>query len=375
MQENRPEHQHFIPKSYLKNFAYHQWNKKQKKPKRFVDVVDIQTRSKKYLSVGDVCVKSGLYTLSTKNGDPYKLEKYYAEHVDALFPEVYDMLVDKKITHLSKSDKAKVLHIFLSLYFRTPKFLNFQHNLTDGVIDQALDLTDPAIEQISIDLGGRNINFKRSESDTVKKRLREEGRVAFLATQFQKWHEFVAFKDRCPMSVFEVEGDIDLITCDNPVFIHSSKQNRFYLFDPTNVIQVPLDRRHFLYIYPNFQASDSRSIIRAKRNKFFALVSNRQAELAAERWIIGFPGTVEKHFTDHDRYGDINNEESLQEYNTMRKKVPLLQDLANLIEKHGSLNPLVVEHVRRLRKLDCMNGDEELERIIHHLARNGFLTV
>lgn len=375
MQENRPEHQHYIPRSYLKHFAFHQWGKKKgKKPKRFVDVVDVRTRDKKYLSVGDVCVKSGLYTLSIKDGDPYKLEKYYAEHVDALFPEVYDMLVDKKVNHLSKRDKAKVLNIFLSLYFRTPKFLNAQNQITDTLIDRALELTDPGEEQVRIAFEGRDITFDRAESDTIKRKLREEGRIAFLATQFQKWHEFVLFKDKCPISVFEIEGEIDLITCDNPVFIHSSQQNRFHLFDPTNVIQVPLDRRHFLFIYPNFQESDSRTITRAKRNKFFALGSNRQAELSAERWVIGFPGSVEKHFTDHDNYGDVNNEESVREYNKMREKVPLLQDLANLIKMHGSLNPLVVERVRQLRRLDCMDGDETLEGIIHHLARNGHLT-
>lgn len=366
---NKPKHQHFIPRSYLKNFAEH------KKAKRFVDAVDVKSKKKIYISTKDICVKSGLYTLpQTGKISPYALENYYAEHVDDVYPEVYDLLIDKSKTSISNRQKHKILNTLLSLYFRTPKFLNAHNDLIDRLIDRAIDLTASDRQEIEIDFDGKPLKFKREEVDAVKKDLREESRQTFLSTQFEIWHQFVSYKYKCAISVFEVEGDVELITSDNPVNIHSAIQNKFNLFDPTNIIQVPIDRRRFLVVFPNTEEEQTHRIYRGTRDKYFALISNFQTERSAEDWVIGFPGTVEKHFIDQNKYGEVNKE-NLKAVGELEQKSKLMGELLSVAEVNGFFSDAVAQKVKEFRRLDCFKGDHELDKLVLELAKEGFLTV
>ena len=66
---NKPERQHFIPQSYLKNFS------KQIKEKKYVDILNLGSREIITTTTKKICVKTGLYTMP-KAEDPYYLEKY-----------------------------------------------------------------------------------------------------------------------------------------------------------------------------------------------------------------------------------------------------------------------------------------------------------
>lgn len=366
---NKPKHQHFIPRSYLKNFA------EQKKDKRFVEAFDIKSKTKLYLSTKDICVKSHLYTLpKTAKGDAFALENYYAQHVDEVYPEVYQLLIDKSKTSISKNQKHKILNTILSLYFRTPKFLNTQNSLSDSLIDRAMELTPEEKQEISIDFNGTQLKFKREEVDDIKRTLREKNHQIFLLTHFDIWHQFVSYKYKCGISIFEVDRDIDLITSDNPVNIHSVVQNKFNLFDPTNVIQVPIDRRHFLLVFPNTEEDQTSKIHRGIRDKYFALTSNLQTETSAEDWVLGFPGTVEKHFVDQKKYTE-NNDENSKVVENFKQKAKLMRELLSVAKINGFFSWAVARKVKEFRNLDCLKGDYELHKIILELAEQGYLTV
>lgn len=238
------EHQHFIPRSYLKNFALHQ------KKKRFVDAYELSSKKTlSHVSTKDVCVKSGLYTApEIFINDPYALEKYYDQNVDNVYPEVYQLLTDQNKTIISNNQKHKILNTVLSLYFRTPKLLDAQNNLTERLIDRVVDLTDEEKEDIHFKFEEQQFSFKRTEINKFKANNKEQNRLAFLSVNFKTWKEFVQYKYKCGISVVYFDENIDLITSDNPVNIHSSIRQGFYLFEPTNIIQIPIDRKNLLYL-------------------------------------------------------------------------------------------------------------------------------
>ncbi len=365
---NKPDHQHFIPKAYLKNFA------KRNKDKKFVEVMDLSTKETKVVSTRSICVKTGLYTLlKTKNNDPYYLENYYAKNVDDIYQEVYDLLTDDKITQISKKQKHKIIYTLMSLYFRTPKFLNGLNKVTDESLDKVIMLTDPNDDKIKVDFLGQDLNFSRSEIEDTKKMLHEQNRHDFLATHVKEWHEFVAYKYHCAISVFKIEGDIELITSDNPVIIHSSAQNRFHLYDPTNIIEVPLDRKHFLFIYPNTESYSSTKINRGIRDKYFGLTLNLQVQRKAEQWIIGFPESCQKHIADQKKYGE-ETEENLKIVENIEQRAKQMSELLGVMEKFGFLSIQVAEKVKQYKALECFYGDHDLKEIIDELNQRGFTT-
>lgn len=81
---NDPVHQHYIPQSYLRNFA------EQDRKLAFVDTIMRGHDQKiKRLPTKAICAEKNIYTFNANDpGDPYALEKFYAKEVDALFPEI-----------------------------------------------------------------------------------------------------------------------------------------------------------------------------------------------------------------------------------------------------------------------------------------------
>jgi hypothetical protein len=369
MTEQKIKHQHFIPRSYLRYFAQN------KKEKKFVDAYNIQTGQKINASTKSVCVKANLYTLpAEKDGDPYLLEKFYAREIDSVYPEVYKLLIDKSVKSISNRQKHKIIYTLMSLYFRTPKFLNLLNKVTDDIIDRSLKMTDRARDIIKIDMDGRKIEFARSEADKIKEQLASENRMVYLKTQFEMWHEFVSYKYKCGISVFEIDDDTDLITSDNPVSIHSSAGNRFNLFDPTNIIQVPIDRKHYLVVFPNTEHASENELFRGKRDKIFALSSNLSTEKNTEMWIIGFPGTLDKHLFDQKKYGEIN-EDNMAMVEKIKETASLMNELLKTAETYGFFSYQVADKVRAYRKMEALKGNHDLQHYVEELAKQGFLTV
>ena len=116
------KHQHFIPRSYLRNFA------EERNDKFFIDAKFLQSGTiKNNISVNDICVDKNIYTIPNAADDKYKLEKFYAENVDSAFPEVHRLLTNSSTTFVSPEQRQKIIYVTMSLYFRTPKFLNLQN--------------------------------------------------------------------------------------------------------------------------------------------------------------------------------------------------------------------------------------------------------
>lgn len=119
---NSPKRQHFIPRSYLRLLS------ECADGKYFVDTM-LRREDKEItrLSITDVCVQKNIYTIPSEAvGDKYALEKYYAEKVDSIYPEVHEILTNDQIRAINPDDKRKILNSVLSLYFRTHRFLNFK---------------------------------------------------------------------------------------------------------------------------------------------------------------------------------------------------------------------------------------------------------
>lgn len=232
----------------------------------------------------------------------------------------------------------------------------------DRIITRAIEMTAPDVAEISFTIEGKQIKFMRTETEAFRQKIREQNRLNFIATHLKVWHEFVNFKYDCAMSVFEIEGHVELITSDNPVSIHSSIQNPFNLFDPTNIIQVPLDKKHYLLVYPNTEAPRRNIISRSRRDKYFALTTNLFTQRNSENWTIGYPGTVEQHFADQEKYG-ADTPENNKAFEMIKQKSLLMQEFVIFAEKNGFFSPATAKWVNDHRDLECLKDDYEFNEI------------
>ncbi|MDQ6482419.1 DUF4238 domain-containing protein [Dyadobacter sp. LHD-138] len=369
---NRPEHQHFIPKSYLKKFAI-----KKGKSKFFLEAKQLGSdRIYRDMSTRDICVQSNLYTVPDEDIEKrYVLENYYAHNVDAAYPEIYDILTDEKRNYISTDQKYKILYTVISLYFRTPKFLNAISFADDLELEKSVERQDGrGLIKIEWNDGYKSL-FHVDDLNEEKLRRREFNRIKFLRTHLEEWHNFVYNKNHGVINVFKVPHSVPLITSDNPIQIGSDHAD-VNLFSPDNFIQLPLGPHLLLWIAPysiNNDRSQLNKIYRQYRDESFAVTSNSTVERLAERWIFGQPGSISQHISDQIRFNKPEVAEPLVE--GLIKKTYELMQLVSLMERHGLASIIVANKVKEMRRLAIFKDSLELQGIIEALAKRGFLTV
>lgn len=328
------------------------------------------------MSIRDICVQSNLYTIPNEDIDKkFILENYYANNVDSAFPDIYNILIDDKIVHISPNQKNKILFTVLSLYFRTPKFLNSISSNDDKIIEaSAITKDQQGYVRINWEDGQKSF-FHIDKLNEEKSRRREYNRIKFLREHFEAWHDFVFKRNHGVINVFKFQETKPLITSNNPVQI-GSLYGGDGLFSSYGSIRLPLDSHHLLWIAPyeiNHDKSQLNRIYRQYRDESFAITSNKKAEQLAERRIFGSPGSISHHISDQQKFNTIEFGEPLIE--NFKDKISALNELLSLMKRHGVSNSIVADKVKQMRRLNAFKDSRELQFIIDSLAKNGFLTV
>jgi Protein of unknown function (DUF4238) len=367
---SQPKHQHFIPRTYLRNFAI------EKDGKFFVQAKakNDEKPKERLLSIKDICVEKNLYTIPhAEEFDKYAIEKYYAENVDAIYPEVYELLTNPKVTTISDEQREKIISTTLSLYFRTPKFLNIGRRRTDKILEHVSRNFADESGNVKLQFMGYNLDFNIDDIEAVKQALNAKEKVLFLKNHIQEWHEFIKFKYRAAISVLRIYEDIKLITSDNPVVMRNHDGKFYSPFDPNNIIHLPLDSKHYLTIYPNAMDVDAPNMIfRGNQDKWFALTTNLGVERNSETWILGEPESLTAHIIDQENYGAVTPE-NIQSMNDMKEKGHDIQKLNDVITETGTVaHQKVADFVRELLKKRIHENDPEMLKVALIITQLGF---
>ena len=369
-----PKRQHYIPRSYLKKFT-------DKKDKLFL--VDTLQRGSnatiRQVSVNDICIKKNLYTFPPGvPGDRFALEKFYATEVDDLYPRVYDMLINPKTINIDDKEKAQILNTVLSLFFRTPRFLENRLRELDDFFDFIKrSILDPE-KEIKASFTGEQWIFKGSDLEAFREKKMQEARQSFLSDHLKNWQDYVTHRMDANIQVVRSRDDTPLITSDSPIMImqQSGKLVTDDIFDPSNIVEVPLDRYHYLIIYPDNvgEKAFSKIISRVTRDRrFIAGVNLKTAQNAYSR-VISFPGDITIDAALQNELGAWN-EKNLNMVNEMRQMAEFSALLEKTINQNGTIycQP-VAQIVTQIRKTKLMNGDDTFEMLILLLSQNGFIT-
>ncbi|RYX82076.1 DUF4238 domain-containing protein [bacterium] len=367
---NKPKRQHFIPKSYLKNFAV------ANNEKYFVEAkIRSDNEPKKDLvSIKDICVSKNIYTIPNKeNDEKYALENYYASEIDEVYPEVYELLVDPKNDKITIEQRGKIIKTTMNLFFRTPKFLNSNQRAVDAMLKYGSINFQDKEGNIKFKFKNYDLDFNIKDIEEVRSKLKIDNKNKFLKSHIQDWYKFINFKLMAAISVYRICDEIELITSDNPVIMHSVEGNEFNLFDPTNMIALPLDSKHYLSIFPNTEEAILDTIYRCDRDKWFALTTNLQVERSCDEWIIGKPNSITNHLADQLKYNE-ESAENLQAEQELKQKAEDAMDLVKIIEQYGFPHQKIADKVKELLESSIHFNNLELIKIKDALAKHGYNT-
>jgi len=370
-----PKHQHFIPKSYLKYFG-------QKKENNYVVDTIMRGGGNKIiqLTTTSICVQKNLYTFPLNTpGDRFAMEKFYAVEVDSEYPNVYDMLTNPNITNIGNDDKRKILNTILSLFFRTPHFLNDRNDGLDEMLDSLVKHDSDPEAEVTVGLkGGEQKKFKLKDIEDARADIKAKYKEEFLISHFADWQDFVNYKMTCGIEVMTVTDEVPLITSDNPVLIMgmNGRLNLKNIFHRDNIIEVPINRNQYVVIYPNRMAEGEQlRITRSSRDKYFAAGVNLRTQDNSQLRLIGQIGDLQTHFDSQQELGEWS-EDNLKAFEDIKQKSLLALELMEVIKKNGtSICQEVADKVRQIRMTKLMDDDTVLNKLILVLAQNGYLTV
>ena len=362
-----PKRQHFIPQSYLKNFATKEGDKS------FVEAMNVHNGEIKYpFSIKDICVSKNIYTIpKVPDSDKYALENYYATNVDNIYPDVYRLLTNDQIEAISNNDREKILSTALSLYFRTSKFLNLRNAELDKVFSFIDNVNFKDEEHIrSIYFGDRNYSFNKSQVDQVKEDITVNNKIDFIVGHFKQWQDFVRHKYHSQITVCRVTDEIPLITCDNPVSIYNHRYFTPDIFDPNNSIQLPLDRHYFLWISPNSQQTERNIIYRGVRDKWFAFTSNHTTQTNATDWIIGNENTIAEHLKQQKKHNEIIPE-NIEALDNIKIKSIMLTEYVEILQKHGMHSEIAIARFKDMQQNPIFQEDPMFQKMEIEMRESG----
>jgi len=138
------------------------------------------------------------------------------------------------------------------------------------------------------------------------------------------------------------------------------------------MIQVPLDNRHYLIIYPNTEELIKEMVFRSRRDFYFVLTSNHNAEENAEDWIMGKPGTVQAHTVDQAKhFGDtLENASKMDAFAELARNA---KTLSNLIDQYGITHEVTINKIKELVEDPLHKNDVALHDSYNELKRKGYI--
>tara|TARA_R110000744_G_scaffold56588_1_gene119328 strand:- start:197 stop:1300 length:1104 start_codon:yes stop_codon:yes gene_type:complete len=352
---SNPIKQHYIPRSYLKNFGV-----EGKKGKYFVDVYRLEhNHLLEQIDIRDICFQKNLYTLPVDSEDKkYALEKYYAEHVDSEYPKVYKLLVDETLQYVDAKQKLQILYVCLSLYFRTPKMLDMSISMNEQIFNRAAQFPNKE-GLVKITIGERKSEFHIDDLDKVKNEFNEKSRHNFLIQHLEYWADFVKYKFDCTINVIKINNSkTPLITSDTPVSIRHINTNKFEgLYDPNAVITLPLDRSHFLEIHPNKYADGQTRINRLTHDQDYVFTTNEVTATSASRLLIGNKGDIDSHFYLQKHYENPVNGPKAEA--KAKLKLEQATALMSIAEKEG-LSTTFIKKLKEILSNPDTKDDEQM---------------
>lgn len=364
---SKPVHQHFIPKSYLNNFATN------KEGKNFISAKDKEKDEVITVSTRHICVHKNLYTLP-KSENKFAIEHFYADKIDGVFPEVYKILTDKTIGDIDSQTKAKIISVALSLYFRTPKFLNQENKIFEEIVREAHKNSKGG--DFIIDFAGDEIIIRPEEVEQIIKEQKANNRIKFLDQHLDDYEKLIKSKIKDVLYVYHLIDESQFITSDNPVIIRAyadptdknfdAKKHYSQVvnpFDKTNTIHLPLDNKTILTILPNLDQYPDLKIRRLEKLQVDTVIYNSDIERYSEKWILGKPGSIENHLKEQFEFNKPTPE-NLSALSDYIEKTLQLKELTVLIEKNGLKNVEVLRKVKHMETLKSVNDDPNFERIL-----------
>lgn len=304
MAQDLVKRQHYVPRTYLKNFA-----SKQTGDEFFAKALPIDSpQSDKIfeINIKNVCLERNLYTLPGETAEQKMLlEKFYSDEIEQHYNKIYSLLTDPAKTNVTPEERELIISTVVTTFYRTTKWINQHNDLMKRVYTQMFALCQQAGKDYFL-FEGTKISIKDKSLEDLLKEHKVENRPGQVITQLEvalKLIKIRVMSDNIFVSKLS-DGDSEFITSDNPVVLQNLKGGHIAPFDPSNIMKLPLDKKHMLFLMPDADEEAKKLIVRHNVSGLFCktekLISNAEQFQKADRFILGDDSSLNSYLQTKD---------------------------------------------------------------------------
>lgn len=346
--------QHYVPRSYLKNFAV------QKRKDFFVDVYDTEQDRYFNANIKNICSEIDLYTLDNDNSigdDRLIIEKIYSNGFEPLYLKSYPLLTNNNVRWITDMQRIELLIGIFQLYMRNPLWIK---NSIEGHAPEIRRLCAEAKSK-----GIKGITYQRE--DYSFRDWTEEQIIAKITAdvtrEFKEKHisgigEIADFHEHACIEVNVIKDDDDsvFITGDNPIVMSDRVDEHWHPLKRSKEFCLVLNPKMALYLYHDNTKRLNEIYRRYTLNGSVSMFNNSIVKNCS-RFVIGPKSQLEK---------DRSFKSNFMDNCSLELKINMMQQaLAKFTP--AEISSEIYEHTRYyLDKYDRQGGfslEEEIEML------------
>nr|WP_294928998.1 DUF4238 domain-containing protein [uncultured Flavobacterium sp.] len=281
--------QHYVPRTYLKNFS------NQRGDKYFIKVLPSVNCTEEAIyesSTSNICLQTGLYTLPGETEQQRMLiETFYSKNYEAYYNEVYEILTNPTKKTITEAERELIISTVVTMFYRTTKWINQHNTFFNRVLENAYTLAkDNGFDYFLFEK--EKVLIANKTLEQLQKEYKYESRPSQVITQLEIALSLIKWRiEKDNIIVIKITDDSEFITSDNPVIYSGPQGKSLAPFDAENVLKLPLDSKHLLLLIPHGNDDNKLNITRSERSGLMSesskLTSNYSQFLNSERFLLG----------------------------------------------------------------------------------------
>jgi len=307
------ERQHFVPRTYLKNFS-------EKKGSGHYTIMalpqnDLLPEAILERNTKSICYEKNIYTLDgATNEEKMLVETFYSENLENGYEEMYSMLTNPDKRELSAGERDLVISSVATMLYRVPRWRDQHTEVIRRVFAMCIQASQKTGQQ-EAEIEGDVYVIKDKSPEQLVKEYKANNKSHQIVTQLDVALKLVSLrKERDNVYIFKLEeGEQQFITSDNPVILQNLNGLPIWPFDPSNIIKLPLDPKHYLMLMPNNDRAGLHRIQRHNAAGGFSrreeLISNTEQWQQAGEFILGSTVSLTRFLATKDTDIPLSNEE------------------------------------------------------------------
>jgi len=290
MKKSEPKKHHFVPKTYLKNFAT------RKNDDYFVNILhkDEPGNMISEKNIADICAANHLLKPDGNHKSKQKLEDIYTDIFENHYDKLFSVLTDDKVQEITDELKKSIVSAVVTMFYKTKKWSDLLGYNTDADTNKIDQLRNQFKVDHYFNSKGTQVDFQNKTLEELEISHKNITRIPLIITQLKVALKLIEAKQFDCVNVYKIADESEFITSDNPVLVINMHKMRTLHFDIENAYYLPISNKYLIAIFPAKAEPSQNKIIRLMINKEWVQSFNTMQLFQSDKCLIGSVEAIRK---------------------------------------------------------------------------------